>query len=57
MVELVSGFFEGNSAKVALWFSSPNPLLGGLAPNTMIAMGRGEKLLRFIKQQLAENGQ
>lgn len=55
VVQLVAGFFHNDHKKIRLWFSSPNPLLGGLAPNTMIAMGRRDKLLKFIKQQLDEN--
>lgn len=52
---LVEEFFEGNHAKTTLWFSSPNPLLGGMTPYQMVQLGRGAKLLKFVKQQLAEN--
>ena len=52
---LVLDFFKGDADKAFLWFESPNPLLGMITPNAMIDMGREEKLLRLIKQQLAEN--
>jgi hypothetical protein len=32
-----------------------NPMLGGVSPIYMVVMGKGEKLLRFIKNQIAEN--
>lgn len=52
---LVLGFFDGNEDKTNLWFQSQNPLLGGIAPEKMIAAGREERLLLFVRQQLAEN--
>ena len=53
--ELVAGFFVDEPHKTKLWFSSPNPLLGNITPNAMIALGRTKKLLKFIENQLAEN--
>lgn len=52
---LVLEFFAGNETKADLWFRLPNPLLGGTAPVKMIAMGREERLLRFVREQLAQN--
>ena len=52
---LVLGYFNGDEHKTELWFSSPIPLLGNLTPNGLLAMGRGDKLLKFIRNQLAEN--
>ena len=53
--QLVETYFEGNKDKVDVWFTTPNPLLGGLAPCTMLALGRGEKLLVWIKNSLEGN--
>ena len=52
---LVLEFFGGDVAKCSLWFASPNPLLGGIAPDDMLVMGREVKLLRIIKGQLEDN--
>lgn len=54
-LELVLGFFGGDVARTRLWFESPNPMLGGIRPQEMLALGRGEKLLQFIQNRLAEN--
>lgn len=51
---LVEGFFK-DTDKAGLWWRLPNPLLGGLKPDDMIKLGREEKLLQFIKNQLAGN--
>lgn len=53
--KLVLEFFVGDEAKTDLWFSSENPLLGGISPNQMIMVGRVRKLAMFVEQQLAEN--
>ncbi len=55
IVVLVLTFFEGREGKADLWFRTENPLLGGIAPDKMIEMGREDKLLRFVEGQLAEN--
>lgn len=52
---LVREFFGGDDAKTLMWFELENPLLGGVAPNTMIRLGREKKLLRFIREQLSQN--
>jgi len=52
---LVLGFFEGDAEKTAAWLLTKNPLLGDISPDTMLHLGRGEKLLKFIHQQLLEN--
>lgn len=51
---LVEGFFK-DPEKTRLWFKLPNPLLGDLSPNKMIRLGRYKKLLKFVKQSLADN--
>lgn len=52
---LLIEFFGKDQVKIGLWMKSPNPLLGGLIPNDMIAIGRGERLLQFMKHALEEN--
>lgn len=41
--------------KVALWFKTPNPLLGNIAPMVMYKNGRGEKLEQFIDDMATLN--
>lgn len=48
VVELLMQHFEGDEAKVAIWLDTKNPLLGGVKPLDMIAVGRGHKLVAFI---------
>lgn len=52
---LVLQFFKGDTDKMKMWFHTRNPLLGNVTPNDMIAAGRYEKLLKWVKQQLSEN--
>lgn len=54
LYDLVRDFFE-NDQKAALWFITVNPLLGSQAPLTMVMLGRGDKLEKFIRTQLEEN--
>lgn len=54
-INLVAGFFKNNRDKTFLWFSMPNPLLGGMSPRDMIRVGRFKKLLNFIQTALDEN--
>jgi hypothetical protein len=53
--ELVAQFFDGDAAKTALWFKTPNPLLGNLSPRDMIRYGRYDRLRRFVLDALDEN--
>ncbi len=55
IINLVAGFFDGNRDKTHLWFTVPNPLLGGVNPRQMIRLGRSSKLFRLVNQALAEN--
>ena len=55
LLNLVAEHFEGDSAKTALWFTMPNPLLGNISPRDMIRFGRYKKLLKFIVNALSEN--
>ena len=55
IVKLVGQFFDGDLRKTLLWMRLENPMLGNISPNTMIALGRGGKLLQFIQDSVAEN--
>ena len=48
------GFFD-DMKKVNLWLKCPNPLLGGLSPQTMIEVGRIDKLIKFVETEFSEN--
>lgn len=54
-LELVAEHFNGDLKKTALWFRTPNPLLGNLSPRDMIRFGRFKKLLKFIQNAVEEN--
>ena len=50
IIEIVDGFFEGDYNKGIDWFTTENPLLGGVRPTDMVISGRVEKLYRFVKE-------
>jgi len=50
---LVYEFF-GDDVKTALWFKTPNPMLGDVSPRDMIRFGRYNKLLRFVTEALEQ---
>ena len=39
-----------NPVKALAWFSTPNPMLGEVTPNEMLAAGRVERLMKFIRE-------
>lgn len=47
--------FRGDMAKVRAWLSTPNYMFGGWAPEVLIGLGRGNTVLRYVKDALAEN--
>jgi len=51
----ILAFFEYDKQKALIWFETPNPLLGGISPQSVINQGRGEKLLKLIINTLDEN--
>jgi hypothetical protein len=51
---LVAEFFAGDATKCALWFRTPNPLLGEISPREMIRLGETKKLRGFIMDAIAE---
>ena len=55
LAALLLKFFKGDGDKMNLWYHTKNPLLGDISPIDMIQAGRYDRLLRWAKQQLAEN--
>ena len=53
-INLVANFFKDED-KTVLWFYTPNPFLGEQTPRDMIRIGRSKKLIKFIRNALAEN--
>lgn len=51
LIAPVAHFFEGDADKTALWFDTPNPMVGGVRPADM----KPERLLKFIQEQMAAN--
>lgn len=54
--QLIEEFFKGNQRKIRAWWVTPNALLGGWTPHHMIQSGMENKLEKFIRGQLRENG-
>lgn len=52
---LILAFFNGDESKAKLWMTERNPFLGGGSADAMIKGGRGEKLLKLVRQQLVDN--
>lgn len=52
---MVKDFFDGDSKKAMTWMRERNPLLGGVSPRDMVANGRSDKLLKWVKSALGEN--
>ncbi|MDH3508487.1 MAG: MbcA/ParS/Xre antitoxin family protein [Gammaproteobacteria bacterium] len=52
---IVAGYFEGDVGKTALWFKTPNPMLGYISPRDMIRFGRYKRLLKFITESQEAN--
>jgi len=51
----LSAYFHGDEIKIALWLSSPHPLLGILPPYELILLDDGEKVLRLIQDCMTGN--
>ena len=46
----VTALFDGNIQKAALWFRTPNPLLGEVSPRDMLRMNRFKRLAKFVAE-------
>lgn len=53
--EKLREFFNNDYNKLWAWFYTSNPHLGNSSPCTLIALGREEKLIKFIESALSEN--
>lgn len=54
ILNIITTFFN-DPVKAEKWMTTDNPMLGDISPDLMLQIGRGEKLLRWIEVQLAEN--
>jgi uncharacterized protein (DUF2384 family) len=50
----VAALFDGDVQKTALWFRTPNPVLGDVSPRDMLRMNRYKRLAKFVTE--AEQG-
>ena len=50
--ELVAQAFDGNPTKTSLWFMTPNPQLGNLAPVEVLRRGDRDALQRQVMQAM-----
>ena len=55
MFDAVCDYFDGDIHKTNLWFNVVNPNLGNVTPREMIALGRADKLSKFISESLDDN--
>jgi uncharacterized protein (DUF2384 family) len=53
---LVAEYFDSDSERTALWFRTPNPMLGDVSPRDMIRLGRYKRLLKFVLEARTVNG-
>lgn len=53
-LKLLNSYFK-DEAKSELWMETSNLLFGNIAPNTLIQLDRGFKVLDFIRNSLEEN--
>ena len=52
---LVKDNMGWDEPKVRMWLSTRNSMLGNMSPEFLISMGRGQKLVNWIRQQIDEN--
>lgn len=55
LLSKVRDHMKGDEEKTILWFTTSNPLLGGVQPIEMILRGRAEKLEKFIDALIADD--
>lgn len=54
-LQLLHDIFDDNE-KVAYWLTVENPHLGGITPLLLFSLGRGHKVLKFIRAAKEEQG-
>ncbi len=52
--KLLMGFFN-DKRKADLWFKTPNPIMGMVTPQSLIDIGRADRLLKIVETLLAQN--
>lgn len=56
MRALVNEFFHDRPHLIEIWWSTENPMLGGIRPDDMIKIpGRAEKMLKIFKNMQEGN--
>jgi hypothetical protein len=55
VIRLIEGGLSWDLSKCLVWMVTSNPNFGGADPSTLISMGRGEKVLKFVISALEEN--
>ena len=53
-LDLLRKFF-GDDDRPHFWMNTPNPDLGGVVPLHLIAIGRGHKVLAFIRSRVEKD--
>lgn len=48
-------FFKKDPEKIALWMLLDNPMFGGISPAALITLGRGKKVLEYVRACKKEN--
>jgi hypothetical protein len=54
-MDLLEEFFDNSRDKALTWLTIENPHLGEVRPIDFFYLGRGHKVLNFIKTSLDEN--
>lgn len=54
LLNLLKRFFNGDEDKVSLWMMTWNPAFG-CSPQVMVGAGYYQKLLKWARQQIADN--
>jgi hypothetical protein len=54
-IERIKKLMNWDDAKASLWMMTENPMLGGVTPNYFFLVGRGHKVVNFIKAAEEEN--
>lgn len=54
LVQKIRRHMNWSGRKTHLWFSTPNPMLGGSAPDLLIVMGRGHKVKQYVEAVIRE---
>lgn len=55
LAKFLKDFFKDAPQKAILWILTKNPAFGGISPATLIGIGRGIKVLEFVRASKSEN--